>query len=134
MLDIKKYSNGRFFDAIIGTDKSDSIKTDRFLNTETMKHWVSDLIDRRINQVLQIMNLPTREQIASLNVNINSINHKIDALEALHSKTIFEPSALNYTTSEEFSEIKLLEPSEIKSAKSKAAEKKIVKRRTRKKA
>jgi len=137
MLDIKKYSNGRFFDAVnrkyINADcikelikkgekikvtltttgeeitdavlsqyaekrgggetdskteaseeqvstMADSRKIDRFLNTESMKTWVSALIDRRINQVLEIINLPTRDQISELSASINDINQKIDAL------------------------------------------------------
>ncbi len=66
----------------------DSKKSEKFINTDSMKHWVSDIIDRRVKQAIEIMNLPTRDQIAELNANIKSINDKIDALEA--SKHISE--------------------------------------------
>lgn len=139
MFDIRKYSNGKFFDAVnkkyingdhikeliktgeqikvtltttgeeiteavlskygvktrsqkidpektdseqMGSVAADSSNRERLLNREGMKHWVSALIDKRIKQVLEIINLPTRDQIAELNANINTINQKIDALSA----------------------------------------------------
>ncbi|MBF0574022.1 MAG: hypothetical protein HQK69_09730 [Desulfamplus sp.] len=61
--------------------ESESWKIERFLNTESMRNWVSDIIDKRINQILEIINLPTRDQIAELNANIKVISQKIDALK-----------------------------------------------------
>ncbi|MBF0468701.1 MAG: hypothetical protein HQK61_07425 [Desulfamplus sp.] len=56
--------------AVSGRGSSDARKIDRFLNTDAMRNWVSDVIDKRINQVLDVINLPTRDQIAELNLNI----------------------------------------------------------------
>lgn len=125
-------------DTNTSSDESDSKKTDWFLYTESMKNWISDVIDRRIRQVIEIMNLPTREQIAELNVNIKSINEKIDALEA--SKLKFEsellaaskPKTLKRNPFEEYVE-KSASQNKRKTVARKTVEKKVVKRRTKKK-
>ncbi|MBF0228327.1 MAG: hypothetical protein HQK63_01840 [Desulfamplus sp.] len=185
MLDIKKYSNGRFFDAVnrkfikadrikelikkgeqikvtltttgeeitesiisqysskikgktigsrpsdsdtktssetTGFDKKSSDKKDveseswrieRFLNTDSMKNWVSDVIDKRINQILEIVNLPTRDQIAELNDNIKVIGQKIDALKTSAKESqLYSDAASN----QELATVKITELSQEVSA------------------
>ncbi|MBF0376931.1 MAG: hypothetical protein HQK72_05565 [Desulfamplus sp.] len=73
--------------------ESESWKIERFLNTDAMKNWVSDVIDKRINKILEIINLPTRDQIAELNANIKVISIKIDALQT--SASAAQPSQLS---------------------------------------
>ncbi|MBF0302863.1 MAG: hypothetical protein HQK73_07470 [Desulfamplus sp.] len=139
---------------------TDSRKSDSIFNVESMKNWVLDVIDRRINQVIEIMNLPTRDQIAELNDNIKSINQKIDALEASKLESIsksnvvkdseplsestvtFKNSEMPSQDSEPVSDVPSEQVSDIflnkqnpfeEYAEKKTNERKNVKRRTRKK-
>ncbi|MBF0232510.1 MAG: hypothetical protein HQK65_05655, partial [Desulfamplus sp.] len=72
-------------ETVVHKGTADFLKIDRFLNTDAMRNWVSDVIDRRINKVLDVINLPTRDQIAELNLNIKAINQKIDTLSVKNS-------------------------------------------------
>jgi polyhydroxyalkanoate synthesis regulator protein len=69
---------------------------DEGLTPEGIKKWVGDQIDKRITQVLDVINLPTREQVDELNRNLQAINKKIDALEKASKKT--KPSPRKKTT------------------------------------
>ncbi len=60
------------------------------LSTEKIKSWLGDQIDRRISRVLEMMNLPTREQVDELNNSLRTISQKIDVLENAVKK--FSPS------------------------------------------
>lgn len=117
MLDIKKYSNGKYFDTInqkyVNKDRikeyikkgeklkitltttGEDITSDmisRFSQKTApvalgssipgdLKKWVSDTVDRRIKQILDIMNLPTVDQMKKLDADIKSLDKKIQALE-----------------------------------------------------
>ncbi len=117
MLDIKKYSNGKYFDAVnqkylkkdrikeyikkgeqlkitlttTGEDITDDIlsqfeKSTRPMGfggfiTSDLKRWIFDTIDHRVKRVLDVMNLPTKDQMAQLNADLKSLDTKIQALE-----------------------------------------------------
>ena len=57
------------------------------LGTEKIKSWLGDQIDRRISRVLEMMKLPTREQVDELNKSLQAISKKIDALEKSAKKS-----------------------------------------------
>ncbi len=117
MLNIKKYSNGRFFDTVAkeyikpeklaelikkgeeiqvtlaktGKDITDAVigpflkkkeqkKESSFLATDKLVNWLGEVIDTKIEQVMNVVKLPTREQVANLDKNIKELNKKIDAL------------------------------------------------------
>ena len=122
MLNIKKYSNGRFFDTATkeyikpeklaelikkgeeiqvtltktGKDITDAVigqllkkeeqkkekqkKESSFLATDKLVKWLGEIIDTKIEQVMDVVKLPTREQVANLDKNIKELNKKIDAL------------------------------------------------------
>ncbi|MDM8536717.1 polyhydroxyalkanoate synthesis regulator DNA-binding domain-containing protein [Desulfobacterales bacterium HSG17] len=52
-----------------------------FLKTDKMTKWLGQVIDTKIEQVMDIIKLPSREQVARLDENIKELNKKIDALE-----------------------------------------------------
>lgn len=79
------------------TEKKSSRKTDKkarksgkkempFLKTDKLVNWVGDLIDDKINKVLDIVKLPSREQVAQLDENIQALNKKIDDLKLAAEK------------------------------------------------
>ncbi len=50
--------------------------------TSSLKHWISEMVDRRVNEVLSMMNLATREQFANLTERISYLERKIAELES----------------------------------------------------
>jgi hypothetical protein len=67
-------------------------KDDAFLSPEGIKRWIGDNIDldRRINKVLNMMNLPSKDQVAKLSSSLKSLTKKVDDLEKLQAKKIRE--------------------------------------------
>lgn len=57
-----------------------------FLNTEGLKKWVSDAIDKRMGKILDAVNLPTKDQVVKLDATIRELNKKIEALEKAQGK------------------------------------------------
>lgn len=127
MLDIKKYSNGKFFDSVnkqyiksdrireyikkgekikvtlttTGEDitrdvvarysgKSGCMKYVGLLNTDGFTRWITKTIDKRINRMIEVMQLPTREQITELNAGIRTVDTKIQSLELMWNEKAAE--------------------------------------------
>ncbi|SMD00378.1 PHB/PHA accumulation regulator DNA-binding domain-containing protein [Desulfocicer vacuolatum DSM 3385] len=59
--------------------------------TDKVMKWVGEIIDSKIDKVMDIIKLPTREQVAGLEATIKELNDKIDALS--QEKTIKESFA-----------------------------------------
>jgi hypothetical protein len=57
-----------------------------FLNTEGLKKWVSEAIDKSLGKVIDAVNLPTKDQVAKLDESIRELNRKIEALEGKAAK------------------------------------------------
>lgn len=57
-----------------------------FIKTDKLVKWVGEIIDTKINQVLEIVKLPSKEQVAQLDENIQALNKKIDALNLATGK------------------------------------------------
>jgi len=57
-----------------------------FLKTDKLVKWVGEVIDTKITQVLDIVKLPSREQVAKLDENIKALNKKIDELKLFQEK------------------------------------------------
>ena len=135
MLNIKKYSNGRFFDTAAkeyikpeklaemikkgedikvtltktGKDitetileqfskkeklKSKTKKTEfSFLKTDKVVKWLGEVIETKIEKVMEAVKLPTREQVANLEKNIQELNKKIDSLKLSQEKIAKEKIA-----------------------------------------
>lgn len=54
--------------------------------TSSLKKWVSEMVDRRINEVLSMMNLATRDQFINLTERITYLEKKIAELESSNKK------------------------------------------------
>jgi len=57
-----------------------------FLKTDKLVKWLGDVIDSKIEKVMDIVKLPSREQVAQLDENIKALNKKIDALKLSREK------------------------------------------------
>jgi len=67
-------------------DKKSSKKEIPFIKTDKLVKRVGEIIDARINKVLEIVKLPSKEQVAQLDENIKALNKKIDALNLAAGK------------------------------------------------
>lgn len=61
--------------------KEDKTKDIPFLKTDKLVKWMGDVIDEKIKKILDIVKLPSREQLAKLDESIKELNKKIDALK-----------------------------------------------------
>lgn len=67
--------------------KKESPKKDiLFLKTDKLVKWLGEVIDSKIEKVMEVVKLPTREQVANLDENIKALNKKIDALKLSQEK------------------------------------------------
>jgi hypothetical protein len=69
MHQLKKDANGRFYD-----------------NTDNLKKWLGNNIDKRVGTVLGLMKLATRQEVTDLTTTIESLNQKIEKLERLQAE------------------------------------------------
>ncbi|MBW2220274.1 MAG: hypothetical protein JRF40_12415 [Deltaproteobacteria bacterium] len=51
--------------------------------TDSVKRWIADNVDRRINEVLDVMNLPTKDQVFALTKRIDRLEKKLKQYEKL---------------------------------------------------
>ena len=56
--------------------------------TNSLKSWISDSIDKRISEVLDVMNLPTKDRVNELAARVDALAEKIDKLEKQQRKTV----------------------------------------------
>lgn len=54
--------------------------------TRSMKAWISDTIDKRISEVLNIMNLATKDHVDDLNARVNLLEEKLKTYERLQKR------------------------------------------------
>ena len=50
------------------------------------RKWLSDNLDKRIDRVLKVLNLPTKVQVNKLDKSIRALNKKVKDLEALQAR------------------------------------------------
>ena len=65
-------------------------KESPFLATDKLMKWVGEVVDAKIEKVMEIIKLPTREQVAHLEETVKELNDKIDALTVSQEKTAKE--------------------------------------------
>lgn len=87
-------------------------KTDiSFLKTEKLVKWLGEVIDTKIEKVMDIVKLPSREQVAKLDENIKALNKKIDALKLSQEKAAKKKTVAKKTaTPKKEAEPKVVEP------------------------
>jgi polyhydroxyalkanoate synthesis regulator phasin len=49
--------------------------------TDSVKDWIADSVDKRINEALGVMNLATKEEISTLNKKISALEKKMKKYE-----------------------------------------------------
>lgn len=63
-------------------------KKEAALRPENIKKWIGNQIDKRINKILGIMNLPSKDQIAKLNAGLKKLAQKVEELERIQAQKI----------------------------------------------
>jgi len=69
-----------------------------FMKTDKLVKWLGEVIDSKIEKVMEVIKLPTREQVASLDENIKALNKKIDALKVSQEKVTKKRAAVSKKT------------------------------------
>ncbi len=64
-----------------------------FMKTDKLMKWLGEVIDSKIEKVMEVVKLPTREQVANLDENIKELNKKIDALKLSQEKATKKKAA-----------------------------------------
>ncbi len=75
------------------TKKEGKKKDIPFLKTDKLVKWLGEIIDTKIEKVMEVVKLPTREQVANLDENIKKLNKKIDALKLSQEKATKKKAA-----------------------------------------
>ena len=70
-------------DKEISKSEGSRIRTDIIGFTKTMKIWISNTIDKRIAEVLNVMNLATRDNVNELDTRITLLEEKLKTFEIL---------------------------------------------------
>jgi polyhydroxyalkanoate synthesis repressor PhaR len=64
-----------------------SLKKEVISYTENLKSWIGATIDKRIKEMLDLMNLADRQQVVKLTDAIDALSEKVEALEKQLKKT-----------------------------------------------
>ena len=67
-----------------------ALKKDMTGRAEDLKKWVGEKIDQRVDEILDAMNLVTKDQVAGLTEEIKALTRKIEKLEKLQVRKISE--------------------------------------------
>ncbi len=70
-------------DKEISKSEGSRIRTDIIGFTKAMKTWISNTIDNRIDEVLNVMNLATRDNVKQLDARITLLENKLKTFELL---------------------------------------------------
>lgn len=62
------------------------LKKDISGRADNLKSWVGDKIDQRVNEVLSMMNLATKEQVLHITAEIESLTKKVKKLEKVYAQ------------------------------------------------
>jgi polyhydroxyalkanoate synthesis repressor PhaR len=87
--EIEKLSKIFFKGKDIGEEEQKSIKKELLGHANSLKDWISDKVDQRVNAVLSMMSLATREDIKNLIADVVALERRVTAIE----KKIDPPSA-----------------------------------------
>jgi len=104
--------------------KKQKKKEKPFLKTDKLKQWLGEVVDTKIEQVMDLIKLPSRDQVAKLDENIKALNKKIDALTLSQEKETKKTAAPKKPTAPKKTEA--VKPKEEKTIAGKKTETKSV--------
>ncbi len=76
----------------LSESESKRLKEEIFGFAKNVKSWVGDNVEERVNDMLSMMNLATRDQLDALEVKIDQLNQKLEALTRVEAERE-EPAA-----------------------------------------
>ncbi len=62
------------------------LKREMMAYADGFKKWVGDKVDQRVNEVMGVMNLATKDQVVRLTEQIEALNETVERLEAMQAK------------------------------------------------
>ncbi|MDX2455078.1 polyhydroxyalkanoate synthesis regulator DNA-binding domain-containing protein [Desulfosarcina sp.] len=85
--EVDKLVNGLVKDKELSRSEGSNLKKEIVGYTNSLKSWISDSIDKRISEALDVMNLPTKDKVNELAARVDSLAKKIEKLEKSQRKT-----------------------------------------------
>ncbi|HCY87543.1 MAG TPA: hypothetical protein DHV36_20585, partial [Desulfobacteraceae bacterium] len=61
-----------------------------FIKTDKLVKWIGDTIDQKIEKLMDVIKLPSRDQVTQLDQSIKELNKKIDELKKAQEKAAKE--------------------------------------------
>ena len=86
--EVDKLVNKLVKDKELSRSEGSKLKKEIVGYRDSLKSWISDSIDKRISEVLDVMNLPSKDRINSLAARVDALAEKIEKLEKPRKKTV----------------------------------------------
>jgi polyhydroxyalkanoate synthesis repressor PhaR len=93
--EVDKLVNLLIKDKELSKSEGSKLKKEIFGYTEALKSWISQRIDKRVNELFGAMNLVTKDQVNDLQAKIEALTRKVERLEAARQSA---PSASKKAT------------------------------------
>jgi polyhydroxyalkanoate synthesis repressor PhaR len=85
--EVDKLINRLVKDKELSRSEGSKLKNELVGYADSMKGWISDIIDKRISDALDVMNLPTKDSVNALAARVDALAEKIEKLEKPQRKT-----------------------------------------------
>jgi len=86
--EVDKLVNKLVKDKELSRSEGSKLKKEIVGYRDSLKSWISDSIDKRISEVLDVMNLPSKDRINSLAARVDALAEKIEKLEKPRKKPL----------------------------------------------
>jgi len=86
--EVDKLVNMLVKDKELSRSEGSKLKKEIVGYTDSLKSWISDSVDKRIDEVLDVMNLPTKDRINDLAAKVDALAEKIEKLEKPQVKSV----------------------------------------------
>lgn len=80
--EVEKLVNHLVRDREISETEGRNLKQELFSHTNSLKAWIMDNIDQRVNEAMSMMNLASKDQVKGLSDRIDALNRKVNELES----------------------------------------------------
>jgi polyhydroxyalkanoate synthesis regulator phasin len=77
-------------DKEISESEGSALKKDMTGRADDLKKWIGEKIDQRVSEILDVMNLVTKDQVAGLTEEIKVLTKKIEKLEKVQARKAAE--------------------------------------------